>query len=132
MFRLLMDVVSGIFVAGAIAWLFVPSTLFVNPISMTLKGDQVRFVRETPYGTVQARWRSEITLIGDGFECNSGRWQEATYQEIKGNTVTYRIGDWANDCLEAGPPFFLRTTRKVILFGWLPLRPDVSTTEVSE
>lgn len=133
MFRVLMDVVSGTFVAGAVAWLFVPSTVFVKEVSTRVEGDQVRFIRETPYGTVQARWRTEITLIEgkEGFECSSGDWQEATYQQIPGNTVSYRIGEWADECLEAGPPFYLRTTRQVILFGWLPLRPDVNTTEVT-
>lgn len=112
-------------------WFAFPSSAFINQVSLTVAGDKVRFIRELPYGTVTARWRSEITLIdGDGFECQSGGWRLAEYQMIKGNTVTYKLGPWGQDCLDAGPPFYLTTTRQVLLLGVIPLRPDSQTTEV--
>ncbi|QFS83970.1 hypothetical protein [Roseivivax sp. THAF197b] len=112
-------------------WLAVPSGIFIKTISLDLQDRTVRFVRELPFGTVDARWRSEITLIdGGGFECNSGDWGLATYQAIPGNTVTYHLGAWADDCLEAGPPLYLTTTRQVMLLGVIPLRQDVSVTEI--
>ncbi|SLN74723.1 hypothetical protein ROJ8625_04087 [Roseivivax jejudonensis] len=118
-------------IIGTALWLCLPSSLFIRPVSLQVAGDNVRFVRELPFGTVDAVWRSEITLIdGDGYECNSGDWQEATYQEIAGNTVTYRLGDWAERCLDAGPPFYLMTKRRVMLFGVIPLRASVDLTEV--
>lgn len=118
------------FLGGAL-WIMVPTSVFIREISLTVTGPTVRFVRELPFGHVSARWRSEITLIdGDGFECNSGAWRQAEYQPIPGNTVTYQIGDWAKDCLEAGPPFYLSTTRQVLFMGIIPLRQSRHTTEV--
>lgn len=112
-------------------WVAVPSDLFIRTVALTVEGDRVRFVRELPFGQVDAQWRAEITLIdGDGFECNSGPWNVATYQPINGNTVTYQIGSWARQCLEAGPPFYLTTTRRVLLFGAIPLRRQIDVTEV--
>lgn len=108
-------------------WLAVPSTVFLRPVATLLDVDtgRVTFTRETPFGTVTARWRTEITLVGrDDFECNSGRWSIATYQQRAGDTVQYQIGEWANDCVEAGPPFIMRTVRQVLLFDVIPLRPD--------
>ena len=116
---------------ATLAWFLLPSTLFIRTVAMDVKGATVRFVRELPFGTVDARWRAEITLIdGGGFECNSGAWVTATYQPVQGNTVTYQLGDWADDCVDAGPPFYLTTTRQVMLFGVIPLRQDTDVTEI--
>ncbi|KQI68685.1 hypothetical protein AN189_07190 [Loktanella sp. 3ANDIMAR09] len=119
----------AILVGAAI--LAIPSSLFLRDISLTVDGRTVRYVRETPFGDVTAEWHAEITLIdGDGFECASGPWAVATYQQIPGNTVTYDLGSWADKCIEAGPPFYLTTTRRVLLFGVIPLRKMVQRTEV--
>ncbi|KQI67058.1 hypothetical protein AN189_17705 [Loktanella sp. 3ANDIMAR09] len=131
----IMDKLAGVLVVLALvvsgAYLAVPSSLFLRDVSMTVDGDRVRYVRETPFGDVTAEWHAEITLIdGDGFECASGPWQVATYQAIPGNTVTYNLGSWADDCLEAGPPYYLTTTRRVLLFGVIPLRKMTQRTEV--
>jgi hypothetical protein len=103
-------------------WYAVPSSLFMQPISWKLTGNEVRFVRITPYGDVIANWKSEITLINrDGFECyGSGT---SFYQEEPTNTVSYELGDWARRCIEAGPPFTIRQTWQVVLFDIIPLRP---------
>lgn len=112
-------------------WFAFPTSAFIKQVSLTVDGERVRFIRELPYGTVTAEWRSEITLIdGDGYECTSKIWRVAEYQIIKGNTVTYDLGEWASKCLDAGPPFYLTTTRRVVLLGFIRLREDTTTTEV--
>lgn len=118
------------FVALAGVWLAVPSSLFIREVSITVDGDRVTFTRELPWGEVPGVWASEITLA-DGATCSSGGWQPALYQQQEGNTVTYPLGGWARECVEAGPPFYLRTVRWVMLWGWLPLRPMVSITNVT-
>ena len=112
----------------AVLWYSVPTSVFIREISTTVDDGRVRFVRETPWGDVTAQWQSEITLE-DGTECNSGEWGIANYQVIPGNTVEYALGDWAAPCLEAGQSFYLRNVRRVLLFGVIPLRADVSVTE---
>lgn len=125
------DALSLILLAGAVAWWLTPSDLFIRSVSLTVEGDVVRFTRELPRGGVRARWHSEITLIdGEEYECNSGGWAIAHYQEVPGNTVRYTIGSWADRCIEAGPPFYITTTRQVLLFGFLPLRPSTERTEI--
>lgn len=122
-------VVLSLIVSGL--WFTFPSAFFIRDVSMTVSDGVARYVRETPYGPVYARWHAEVTLIdGDGYECQSPGWQTAYYQEEPGNTITYRLGEWANDCLAAGPPFYLTTTRRVVLFGTIPLRQMVQRTEV--
>jgi len=113
------------------AWLAIPSSLFIREISTNVMGGEVTFVRELPLGPVTAEWQTEITLINEGgFECNSGDWQIAHYQEIQGNTVRYELQDWAAACIDAGPPFYITNTRRVLLFGVIPLRRVVSVTDV--
>lgn len=127
----LIDWASILLVVLTVLWACVPSSIFLRNISLTVHGDVVQYVRETPFGSVDARWRAEIVLIdGENMECNSGAWKTATYQKKAGNSVTYRLGDWARDCLDAGPPFYLTTTRQVLLAGIIPLRQQVQTTEV--
>ena len=113
------------------AWLSIPSSLFIREISTTVEGRQVTFVRELPLGPVTAEWQTEITLINEGgFECNSGAWQIAYYQEIQGNTVRYELQPWADNCINAGPPFYITNTRRVLLFGLIPLRSSVTITGI--
>ena len=126
---MLLFVILG--VSLTILWWAMPSSLFIRTISITVQDNQVRFVRELPFGEVHGRWRAEITLIdGGGYECSSGGWREAFYQMEDGNTVVFDLGEWAADCIEAGPPFYLRRTQSVLLFGVIPLRPETITTEV--
>ena len=115
------------------AWLSVPSSLFIREISTTVDGHEITFVRELPLGPVTAEWQTEITLINaGGFECNSGAWQVAYYQETPGNTVRYDLQPWANACIDAGPPFYITNTRRVLLFGLIPLRSMVTVTDIIE
>jgi hypothetical protein len=112
-------------------WFAFPTSSLIHNVSMTVQGSLVRYVRETPYGEVTAEWQAEITLIdGDGFTCPSGPWAATTYQDITSNTVTYNLGAWADDCLTAGPPYYMTITRRALLFGIIPLRQSIQTTEV--
>lgn len=98
---------------------------------MNIDDTRVTYVRELPFGEVTARWRAEVVLInGGGYECTSGQWSFAEYQPKPGNRVTYDIGDWAEKCIHAGPPFYLNMTRQVMLFGVIPLRPERQVTEI--
>jgi len=111
-------------------WYAVPSSLFVQPVSWSLNGTDVRFVRLTPYGDVTAKWKTEISLINrNGFECYGNG--TAFYQVEPTNTVTYEIGDWALRCVNAGPPFTIRQTWQVVLFDLITLR-SVETITVIE
>lgn len=111
-------------------WPAVPSSIFLRPVSWTIDGETIRFVRETPFGDVTADWTAEIRLIdGDGFECHGdGR---AYYQVEPTNAITYKIGEWARNCITAGPPFTIRLSWQVLLFDVIPLR-KTSTTLVVE
>lgn len=127
--------IAGLFVAAALLWLCLPSSLFIKVISTTVKGGHVTFVRELPFGPVHGRWHSEIVMLdGSDLECPSSAggnpWRRAYYQKKKSNTVVYRLGSWANDCLRAGAPYYLRDVRQVLLFNLIPLRPSETYTEV--
>lgn len=112
-------------------WMTFTTAFFIRNISMTVQNSLVRYVRETPHGEVTAEWQAEITLIdGDGFTCPSGPWQATTYQNIPSNAVTYNLGVWADDCLKAGPPYYMTVTRRALLFGVIPLRQTIQTVEV--
>lgn len=126
-----LDWISLVAVLLAVGWIAVPSSVFLRPVAFDVQADMVRFVRETPFGTVQGEWFSEITLIdGNGLECNSGEYRAATYQAIEGDAVSYRLQDWARPCLDAGPPYFVSNSRRIILFGFLPLRPVRTVSEI--
>lgn len=127
----LLDWLSGIAVVLAVLWTMVPTNLFIREVAFDIDGRTVAFVREVPYGPVRGRWHSEITLInGGGVECNSGAWAFANYQIVPGNTVVYQIGDWATRCIQAGPPFYITTTRQVMLFDLIPLRPSTYISRI--
>lgn len=114
----------------AVLWILTPSSLFVRHVSTQIDGNTVTFTRETPFGTVRGRWISTISLL-DGRECNSDFWAIAEYQEIPSNIVVYELGDWAADCIDIGPPYTITTYRSVMLFGFIPLRPDRTVTQVA-
>lgn len=125
----LLDWLAALMLCLFVVWVCLPSSMFIRTVSMTVDGAAVRFIRETPFGGVRASWVSEITLA-NGQECNSGSWRQAYYQEQPGNLVTYELGAWAAPCIEAGPPYYMTTTRMVWLFDVIPLRPDRTRVEV--
>jgi hypothetical protein len=111
-------------------WLITPSSLFVQPISLGLKGNKLTIIRETPLGDVTVNWIGEIYLIGrEGFEC-AGQ-GTSIIQTVPDDLYTGTIGAWAKPCLEEGPPFILRFQYSAQLFGIIPLRPVHFATTVN-
>ena len=123
-------------------WAWVPSSFFVKTIALSYDVERQTFTltREVnPFLQIKnddvnghvGRWWSEIILIdGEAFECQSENVRNAFYQQVSGNTVRYKLDIWAAECLDSGPPFYVIQHRQVMLFGWLPLRPDVSYSEI--
>lgn len=113
-------------------YLAVPSSMFFRPIALTIDGDDLRFVRETPFGAVDVSWSAEMVLLAtEGYECVGSGVREI--QPAPGNVVRGKIGPWAEFCIDLGPPFVLRYHYQVLLFGWLPLRPtEIAITVEAE
>lgn len=105
-------------------WLAIGSSLFITDPQTTIDGRDVTFTRGTPFGTVHARWKSEIVVLdGTAFECSSGVWRNSVYQPTKGDAITYQIEDWALPCLARGANYTITTTRQVMIWDTIPLRP---------
>lgn len=127
----------------AVLWIAFPSAFFVRSIELTYNPETrvftfVREIRPTWFlmpgadgAGYDARWWSEVVVIApEPFECHSGAWRNAFYQETTGNAVSYRNGAWIEDCLNAGWPFYIEARRQVMLFGVIPLRPDRWVSDV--
>lgn len=145
-----LDILAALAVLWALLWFSVPSSLFIQPVALGYTpetrtftftreiGTWFRTKREAPEGTPSsdgypARWWSEIVVVGLGdsaLECSSGAARSSFYQETPGNTVQFTLSTWADPCLSAGPPFYVVTYRQVMLFGWLPLRPSDSRSDI--
>ena len=113
-----------------VIWVAIPSSLFLKPESVAVSEDgQVVFVRSLPLGRVTARWTIKIRVIySDGHVCvNSG---ETVYTQEDDNTVVYNFGEWADRCLEQGPPLNVIFTRQVLLLGIIPLRPTTQEADI--
>jgi len=109
-------------------WLFVGSHLFLKPIALRLDGYDFIFLRETPFGDVDAKWSAEMVLMDrgdtrfDSYECDLGNGRRM-FQESEHNLVTGSLTSSAKPCVEAGPPMVFRASYQVMLFGLIPLRP---------
>lgn len=104
------------------AWLVGSTGMVISPSGIHYSGRDVTFVRATPFGDVLAEWSTEIRVSATGRECHSGT-HLAEYQQEPDDTVIYELGDWANKCLEEGPPLVVVNTIQAKLFGLIPLRP---------
>ena len=109
-------------------WMALPTSLFIRAESLTVNDERVAtFVRQTPFGDVSAEFLQEITLLdGTDFECRMDGYMPAFYQSRKSNVVRYRLGSWADDCLEHDVDYTITTSRRVVVAGWLPLRPHTT------
>lgn len=104
------------------AWLVGSTGMVIVPSGIHYSGRDVTFVRATPFGDMLAEWSTEIRVSSTGRECYSGT-HLAEYQQKPDNTVVYELGEWANKCLEEGPPLVIVNTIQAKLFGIIPLRP---------
>lgn len=112
------------------AWIAVPSSVFLQPVSLSVSGRTLTMVRLTPFGDVTARWTGEITMLDrGGMECPAGGGTMLA-QVVHNDLVRRDLGEWAAPCLDAGPPFVLRFEFQVMLFGLLPLRPVITAVTV--
>lgn len=130
----LFDALSLVFAALAIAWLALPSSVFLKPEAIIYDGRIVTLQRQTPLGSVTSTWDRELYVVGTHLECHaptslaqhqrvSGRVDPETGETVAENTVTWIEGDWALPCLMAEPPIIATHTWQVRLFGLIPLRP---------
>ncbi len=130
------DRLGGVLVLIVGLWLAIPPRMFLRQIEMVYLPEtrEIVLVRETPWGDVDALWWASITLVGvsaDALnECHSGPAGLTTFQAVEGNTVRYRLGPWAQPCLDQGPPFYITSKRVVLLLGFLPLRPMTEHTDI--
>jgi hypothetical protein len=113
-----------------VSWLIFSTNFFINQKTMTIVKDSnnqwvMSSVRETPFGTVEADWWAEYRLLAkdDSLVCSERG--IATYRQLPGDLSQYVILDWAFPCLEQGPPISITYSRRVWLFGFIPLRPAV-------
>lgn len=140
----LFDWLSLFFVMLAIAWLALPSSVFLKPEAIIYDGRIVTLQRQTPLGSVTSSWDRELYVVGTHLECHaptslaqhqrvSGRVDPETGETVAENAVTWIEGDWALPCLMAEPPIIATHTWQVKLFGLIPLRPVrlVATIEKS-
>lgn len=118
-------------IAAALAgWLAVPSSFLVQPVSVSLRGDQLTISRSTPFGSVTVNWLGEIALLDgrENYECTGSG--TSIIQQQPDGIYTGTIGPWAKPCLDAGAPFVLRFRYQALLFGLIPLRPVYFGTTV--
>lgn len=120
--------IGALLVGLGLMWAAIPSSLFVNPVSMAVvKSETGRWTmiseRETPLGPIFVRTDARIQVLGreDGLTCRA---ELAGVLSPKPNNVArYDIDGWAGPCLGAGPPISISFTRRAILGGVIPLRP---------
>ena len=126
-------IVACLLLVPVVAWLSIPTSLFIADPQTTINGRHVEFYRRTPFGEVTARWRSEIFVHNDdNLECRSGHWYISEYQETPGNFVTYELGDWALPCIQTGSIYTITTTRQVLIFfEAMPLRPSTFAVTIT-
>ena len=61
----------GSLVAITGAWLALPSSLFLHPVSIAIDGTTLTFIRETPHGDVDVVWHGQIVLLNPGGFANN-------------------------------------------------------------
>lgn len=120
------DWIAGLVALCVLAWLAVPSGALLRPVSYSINGEWVTFVREVPFGQVSAKWATEIRAAGK--QCNAN-----------GGPTVYETGDMGERLAEAryrlnapvlactGPEGFdMSQTHTVMIFGAIPLRATES------
>lgn len=101
---------------------------FMRPVSYSLDGYRVGFVRETPWGGVWAKWWSEFAVRssdGTSLECHASG--QAQYQTEPDNYVTYNLAEPLRLCAGTPGELIMRQRWQVSLFGIVPLLPHSQT-----
>lgn len=101
------------------------SSLFIRPVSVVFEGGDLLLVRELPFGPVMARWHDEIFVPALGIECEASG--ENLYDERPFNTARFPVPRSMVRCLDAPGVKVMTSEWRVILWGWIPLRPVTMT-----
>ena len=103
----------------------VGSESFLRFHSIRIEGGEIYKVREVPFGPVTAEWTEKITTP-EGRVCPAGgAFGRSTYEDRRDlsgvlDEVHYDLGPMAS-CAVSGAVY--QSEHRVILGGWLPLRP---------
>lgn len=144
--------VAAILGAVVIFWAAVPSTMFVRATDPQVykdgKGWVMAYSRDLPFGPVTLDYELQIVVVRpDGnYICSKNGTTRVTDESVDdgltglgasettdaGSPVRLlRLGEWASECLDKGPPLAITWMRSVkILGGLLPLRPDFRYAQV--
>lgn len=103
----------------------VSSEAFLRFHSIRIDGGEIYKVREVPFGQVTATWTEKITTPGGKVCPETGASGKSTYEDRRNlsgalDEVHYALGGMA-PCAVPGAVY--QSEHRVILGGWLPLRP---------
>ena len=104
-------------------WFAVPSSIFLRPQAIVYERDadgrvHTVFLRETPFGTVRAKWTAEGQVIASAVECAERG--ESEYQPIPAspqrvaNTVRWPTSPEMLRCVEASRPVIVQYRWQVV------------------
>lgn len=114
---------------GAVWWALNPSSAYIIVSGIQVTQDErgdwfVTSGRQLPYGDVVADWRITINVLRPEMSYGCQMEGRTDYVASAGPVIRYRLGDWANTCLSAGPPVSIRFSRSVrVFYGLIPLLP---------
>lgn len=123
-----LNILAATIVGLQILIFLVPTSVFIRPIEFQVEGRYYTFARELPFGNVEGIVHTEIRMP-NGDECKSP-WLPNDWNETNSNVIRAEIGQWAWPCVDRGEPYYINVTRRVLLFGFIPLWPQVMTTYV--
>lgn len=114
---------------GVVWWALNPTSAYIVVSGIQVTQDErgdwyVTSGRQLPYGDVVADWRIQITVLRPELSYGCQMEGRTDYLASAGPVVRYPLGEWADACLDAGPPVSIRFTRSArVFYGLIPLRP---------
>ena len=144
------DRVSVLALLLAVIWML-PSSLFVKPLSVTYHNGVATLTVDMLLPGTDVLWTTHMTVNSTGFTCfapsNRVRHISDVGLQLEGDgvpvsgaglpvqsrassnfysfsgVIVYRVGDWAEECLNAEPPIGVYHRFSYLLLGVIPLRP---------
>jgi hypothetical protein len=116
---------SCVIIGFSLFYWLVPSEVFLRFHSIRIADGYIYKVREVPWGQVTATWTEKITTPAGKVCPETGASGTSTYEDRRAldgalDEVHYELGGMA-EC--AVPGAIYQSEHRVILGGWLPLRP---------
>lgn len=114
---------------GVVWWIVNPTSAYIVVTGLQVTQDEagdwfVTSGRQLPYGDVVADWRITINVLRPEMSYACQMEGQTDYLVSSGPVVRYPIGQWADRCLDSGPPVSIRVTRSArVFYGIIPLRP---------